>query len=67
MNSKKARNFRIFGWMAALAVLLQTIGLIRYINRLPEDWVGIMLYAITLLAFIAASAGAFLEARKDEI
>ena len=66
MNNQNPRNLRIFGWIAALAALLQTIGLIRYINRLPEDWVGITLYAITLFAFIAASAGAFIQARKTE-
>lgn len=66
MNRKNPRNFRVFGWLAALAALLQTIGLIRYINQLPDDWIGIALYTITLLAFIAASAGAFIQARKLE-
>jgi len=67
MDAKNPRNFRFFGWSAAVAALFQIIGLIRYYNRLPDDWVGITLYAITLLAFIAASVGAFLQARKLEI
>jgi len=66
MNNGNQYNFRIFGWLAALAALLQAIGLIRYVNRLPEDWIGIMLYTITLLAFTAASVGAFIQARKSD-
>jgi hypothetical protein len=37
MNDQNPLNFRIFGWLAALAALFQAIGLIRYINRLPDD------------------------------
>ena len=66
MNNKISRRFRIFGWLAALAALLQMIGLIRYISRLPEDWIGIALYTITLIAFVAASAGAFIQSRNFE-
>ena len=66
MNRKNSLIFRILGWLAALAALLQAIGMIRYINRLPDDWVGITLYVITLLAFIVASAGAFIQAHKLE-
>jgi hypothetical protein len=47
-----------------LVALLQTIGLIRYISRLPEYWIGITIYAITLLAFIVSSIGALLQTRK---
>ena len=64
MKTKNPRNLCIFGWSAAVAAVLQTIGLIRYVNRLPDDWIGITIYAITLLAFIVASIGAFLQARK---
>jgi len=62
MRSKNPRNLRIFGWSAAVAAVLQTIGLIRYVNRLPDDWIG-----ITLLAFIAVSAGAFIQPCKITI
>jgi len=65
---KKKQQFRIFAWSAALAALLQTIGLARYVSRLPDDLVGITIYTITLIAFIAASIGGFIQARKvDEI
>ena len=64
MKTKNPRSLRIFGWSDVVAAVLQTIGLIRYINRSPDDWIGITLYTITLLAFIAVSAGAFIQARK---
>ena len=62
MNQKKGKNLRSFGWLAAIAASLQAVGLIRYLNRLPEDWIGIALYAITLVAFILVSIGSFLQA-----
>jgi hypothetical protein len=61
---KNKRLYPVFGWTAALAAVLQTAGLIRYINRLPNDWVGISLYIVTILAFAGISAGAFIQARK---
>jgi hypothetical protein len=55
------------GWAAVVAATLQTVGLIRYIQRLPHDWIGITLYATTLIAFIAVSIGSFIPAhRKDK-
>jgi hypothetical protein len=62
---EEKRLYAVFGWAAALAVVLQTIGLIRYANRLPDDWLGISLYIITILAFAAISAGAFIQARQQ--
>jgi len=61
---KNKRLYPVFGWAAAIAAVLQTAGLIRYINRLPNDWVGISLYVVTILAFVGISAGAFIQARK---
>lgn len=61
---KNKRLNTVFGWAAALAAVLQTAGLIRYINRLPNDWVGISLYIVTILAFTGISAGAFIQSRK---
>ena len=36
---------------AVTACILQIIGLILYVGRLPEDWVGIGLYGATIFAF----------------
>ena len=64
MSTKEARRFRLFGWSAAIAATLQTVGLIRYVSRLPDDWVGITLYAITLIAFIVVGIGSFIQAGR---
>jgi len=66
MTTKDARRFHLMGWSGAIAATLQTVGLIRYIQRLPEDWVGITLYTITLIAFIAISIGSFIKAREKD-
>jgi hypothetical protein len=66
MATKDSQRFRLMGWSAVIAATLQTVGLIRYIQRLPQDWIGITLYTITLIAFIAVSIGSFIQARKME-
>ena len=66
MTTKDSRRFRLMGWSAVVATTLQTVGLIRYIQRLPQDWIGITLYAITLIAFIAVSIGSFIQARQKD-
>jgi hypothetical protein len=54
------------GWSAAIAAILQTVGSLRYISRLPEDWIGIAIYTVTLVAFIAVSIGSFIQARQRD-
>ena len=66
MSTRESRQFRLFGWLAVVATILQTFGVIRYVNRHPDDWVGIILYAITLFAFIAVSIGVFIQARRKD-
>lgn len=66
MSSKDSRRFRLVGWSAVMAATLQTVGLIRYIIRLPDDWIGITLYIVTLIAFIVVSVGSFIQAHKEE-
>jgi len=66
MATKDSRILRLVGWSAVIAATLQMVGLIRYIQRLPQDWLGIALYTITLLAFIAVSIGSFIQARQKD-
>jgi len=66
MANKDSRRFRLMGWSGAIAATLQTVGLIRYISRLPDDWIGITLYTITLIAFIAVSIGSFIQAQQKD-
>ena len=64
MATKYSRRFRLVGWSAIVAATLQTVGLIRYIQLLPGDWVGITLYTITLIAFIVVGIGSFIQAGR---
>lgn len=63
MPTKESRQFKLVVWTTTLAAIFQTIGLVRYISRLPDDWVGITLNTITMIAFVAISIGAFIQAR----
>jgi hypothetical protein len=51
MNAKflQKRNFVMFIFIVGL--LFQIMGTIRYIMRLPDDWLGIALYILTITAF----------------
>lgn len=53
-SNDRTRNL-IFGWGGLIAAILQVIGLLRYIDRLPDDWIGIALYVISILAFSVLS------------
>ena len=64
MTKKETKRLQLFGWLAAVAAICQTIGLIRYINRLPDDWIGIALYTITLVAFVLVSVGSFIQVNQ---
>lgn len=66
MITKDSRRFRLVGWSAIIATTLQTVGLNRYIQRLPQDWLGIALYTVTLITFIAVSIGSFIQARQKD-
>ena len=44
-----------------IACLLQIIGLVRYLNRLPEDRVGIGLYIVTIVAFAIGAVGFYIR------
>jgi len=61
MNISRSQGWLIGTICSAIAFVLQAIGLARYISRLPEDWVGIGLYSITLVAFAVAAFGFYLQ------
>ena len=62
---KSVKNPLIMSVAASIACILQIIGLIRYIGRLPEDYVGISLFSITAVAFAIVSIGFFIQWRKQ--
>jgi len=51
---------------AAIACVLQIIALTRYVRRLPDDWVGIVLYVVTTVAFALAAFGFFFQWKKGK-
>ncbi|MFC1951478.1 hypothetical protein ACFLYI_00350 [Chloroflexota bacterium] len=64
MKNGKIKNVLIMSTSATIAFCLQVIGLVRYIQRLPDDWIGISLYSITTIAFAAAAVGFFVSKRQ---
>lgn len=64
MMFKRDKNLLIMSIAAKVACLLQVIGLIRYIDRLPEDYVGIGLFSFTAVAFAIVAIGFFIQWQK---
>lgn len=63
---KNSRSFRFASIFIAIAALLQIFGLIRYLDRLPQDWVGIGLYIVTIVAFVIAAFGFYVKWRDEK-
>lgn len=63
--SRKGKYNRWLAAGAALACMLQVIGLLRYVNRLPDDWIGITLYIVTIVAFALVALGFYFQARQS--
>jgi len=51
---------------SAAACVFQIIGLIRYLGRMPDDWLGIALYIVTIAAFTVGALGFFIQYRKNK-
>ncbi|MFC1985877.1 hypothetical protein ACFLWC_02650 [Chloroflexota bacterium] len=65
MRTLKSKGLLIAALSALIACILQVIGLIRYLGRLPEDWIGIGLYSTTIIAFLITAIGFFIQFRKQ--
>jgi hypothetical protein len=65
MNISRAHSWLIGTICAAVACILQAVGLARYVGRLPHDWVGIGLYSITLVAFAVAAFGFYVQWKRE--
>jgi hypothetical protein len=48
-----------------IAFILQSIGTVRYVRRLPNDWVGIVLYVTTTVLFAVVALGFYLRWLKE--
>jgi len=62
---RSTKSLLIAAAFSAVACLFQIVGLIRYLNRLPDDWLGIGLYLVTIIAFALGAIGFFVQSRKN--
>jgi uncharacterized membrane protein YhhN len=53
------------GVSSAIAFILSAIALARYVDRLPDDLVGVVLYSITLVLFAILAFGSYIVWRKE--
>jgi hypothetical protein len=63
---KKSTGYFIGAACLAVASILQVVGLARYVDRMPDDWVGIGLYIATIIGFLFAGAGFSIQWRKEK-
>ena len=66
MKSTKANGMLIAAVCSVIACLFQLIGLIRYLGRLPDDWMGIALYILSTIAFALGAFGFYVQWRKSK-
>jgi hypothetical protein len=59
----KPRTARRLTWLTLLAALLQVFGLMRHLDRLPDDGIGIGLSLVTILALALAAFGFHTQGR----
>jgi hypothetical protein len=65
VKTGKAKNMLLGAAASAVACVLQIIGLVRYVGRLPDDWLGIGLYAVSAIAFAAGALGFYVRWRRE--
>ena len=65
MKPRSSRTTFLVGVLSGVACLLQITGLMRYLERLPGDRLGITLYVITVIAFALISIEHFARWRKE--
>lgn len=66
MEKSKSKGWLLGAAAAAIACILQVIGLIRYVRRLPDDCVGITLYVITVAAFSLVAVVFLIRWKKEK-
>ena len=57
------KNFLIS--VIVLALIFQIVGAVRYIMRLPNDWLGISLYLITIILFSIVLTLLFIKTKNQ--
>ena len=66
MTKTKSSNSLVISIAAAIACVLQVIALLRYVKRLPDDSVGIVIYTVTVVAFALAAIGFLIRWNKEK-
>lgn len=66
MKTRGMKSWLFASIAAGIAAIFQIYALIRYIGRLPDDWFGILLYVVTILAFLAGAFGFYLQWRQSK-
>ena len=63
---EKATGWLFGGVLLVLCAVLSVVGAWRYVTRLPEDTIGIVLYTVTSLCFAIAGIGFLITWRKEK-
>lgn len=66
MKKPKSRSFLVTAAIACVLMVSQVIALIRYVGRLPDDWVGIVIHTVTMIAFAIVAIGFFIRWKKGK-
>ena len=60
-----AKHLLIWAVASGAACLLQLISLVRYWRRLPDDWLGIGLYLVSIVGFALGAIGGYIQWTKE--
>ena len=66
---KTSTHYLIGLTIFTLATVLEGVGIMRYMQRVPDDNVGITLFVVTMVAFALGAVGFFfkwVKERQDE-
>ena len=66
MKIAKPKGLLIAAVCSVIACFLQIMGFIRYLARLPDDWIGSALYITTIAAFSLGAIGFYIQWRKQK-
>ena len=65
MKTDQSKNMLLGAAASGVACVLQIVGLVRYVGRLPDDWLGIVLYTVSAIAFAAGALGFYVRWRRE--
>jgi len=64
MSKKNYRGYLVGAVIMIAAAALQLIGFLRYLDRLPDDLVGLGLYVVTIIALVISALGFYIQWRE---